>query len=177
MLENSRRIGHAGVEPGAVEVVPQIVMRRDIPPAASPGVTVCPVTQPVHQTPPDRWAQDTRNARAIFFSEFQQGTEIVRCPVAALKPFEEARMSAPNGSDHEMPALDANVGLGAGTVAGKTKGAAARRGHRYRPRADAGKQPAKHFLRPRLSRGKIVTAGCPGDSVAHVDMPFFVPAI
>src|SRR6202140_5206368 len=42
-----RRVIHRLVEPGAEELVAEIVMRRDIAPAAAPGVVAQPVHEPI----------------------------------------------------------------------------------------------------------------------------------
>ena len=100
-----RRIIHRLVEPGAEEIVAEIVVRRDIALAAAPRVVAQPVRQSIaHEAEP---ADGRRRGQSgfVLHVEFQQLAELGRRPVAVEITVGKAVIAVEQHAAQTAPAM------------------------------------------------------------------------
>ena len=87
------RIGHARIEPEPVEVVAEVVVRRDIAPAARAGVGVQPVPDLVEHARAQQTAADAGHCARVGETESQCSAQIRGIDVAVQIAFDQAECS------------------------------------------------------------------------------------
>jgi hypothetical protein len=97
-------IVHALIEPVAIELVPEVVMGRDVLPAAGPGVFVGAVPDPIEEAGRAR-AADAGKDRLVSNEEVQHADEVVGRPITGNIAIGEAGLAGDPDTPQRPPAM------------------------------------------------------------------------
>src|SRR3569832_1802893 len=135
---DARREAHAAVEPEAVEVVAEIVMRGDVAPAAAPRIGAQAMCDAACKPRADMTAKGAV-LRFVEQRPFQKARQVWRRPVAVHEGFGEADLPAADQAPNGLPAFDHDGGVDAARAANKIDRLAGRRDDAQR--AGSGRRP------------------------------------
>ena len=105
------RIGHARIEPQAIEFVAEIVVIGNVAPAPRQAVGAQEVAQPVHRPGGPRSGNGPVDLLHVGHGEFEQGGEVGGRPLAVEIGFGEGDIAAQDQAPHRAPAVQVQDSL------------------------------------------------------------------
>ena len=118
-VEPRGRINHRWVEPGGIEIVPQIVVRVNVAARSSAGVAMQPVPAPGHQPPGSARPRGLAQTVGIGCEQREQRHRIGAVPFAYFPRLVPADRPGRGQPQQRPPVLDLDLGLKARGPAAK----------------------------------------------------------